>query len=621
MVFGLKKSILLAGAFALTLSAFAQKTEQPKPKSAPDPVGDIVFKDGSALPMQRGMMLTDEQRSNVVAVIAFVGDGVVGKKGLVYGLGVERSDYYQTWAAKDSFGATTSFDSIANTTAVKVAAKSALDPNSGDIDGSDNWEEICKADPNATVKPATNYPVFNYANNYGKRNNLKGELATGWYVPTVTEFTVIYNNMSDIHAAIASMNKEVSLYETALWTSSQCSTDPTKVYAITTTNINLANKTYLAGGHVLVLHTFGKAIEEPAKTAKKNEKEEKKEEKKEVKEEPKQEAPKVEKETPVQGKAKAEVALSDLIFTVSNRPEAKANYSAIDKAAKALSFKSSDKMADAAKKIASTASTTKEKARALFTWICANVKFDKEGKKESTSAKGVWSTGYATSQGYALLFKQMAKDAGLKADSVEGLIKKGPAYKPGDELDKHYWNVVYDGKTPIVMDIAMTVAGGNDYVTEYFDVDPGLFVFSHFSKSAKTQGLNKALAKKVFEETQFLSLKLGDLGVRGEEIVSFLQSHKDSALPEITAQVKDVADMGIKINKLPIAKTLVSQKYTFNFEFPQNVTVQLVTPKGNQKISSGKDLVYSPTANGTVKVQVTKSGKTYTIFSYEAKVQ
>ena len=153
-----KKTVAMIVALVVAASAFAQKQEQPKPKKAPDAVGDIVFKDGTALPMQRGMMLTDEQRSNVVAVIAFVGDGVVGKKGLVYGLGVERSDYYQTWAAKDSFGATTKFDAIANTTQVKVAAKSAFDPNSGDIDGSDNWEEICKADPNATVKPAVNYP-------------------------------------------------------------------------------------------------------------------------------------------------------------------------------------------------------------------------------------------------------------------------------------------------------------------------------------------------------------------------------------------------------------------------------------------------------------------------------
>ena len=613
-----KKTVARIVALVVAASAFAQKQEQPKPKKAPDAVGDIVFKDGTALPMQRGMMLTDEQRSNVVAVIAFVGDGVVGKKGLVYGLGVERSDYYQTWAAKDSFGATTQFDAIANTTQVKVAAKSAFDPNSGDIDGSDNWDEICKADPNATVKPATNYPVFNYANNYGKRNNLKGELATGWYVPTVTEFTVIYNNMSDIHAAIASMNKEVSLYETALWTSSQCSTDPTKVYAISTTNVSLANKTYLAGGHILVLHTFGKAIEEePPKPAKKNEKEEKKE----VKEEPKPEAPKVEKEPVVQEKPQQDKPQSALIFTAANRPEAKENYSAIDKEVKTLFFKSSDKISDAAKKITASSQTTKQKARALFTWICNNVKFDKENKKESGTVKGVWATGYATSQGYSLLFKQMAKDAGLKADSVSGEIKKSATYKPGDALENHFWNVVYDGKTPIIIDISMTVANGTDYVSEYFDVDPGLFVFSHFTKSAKAQGLDKAVAKKLFEEIPFISLRLENLGVSGKDVVSFYQSHKNAGFPEILSQIKDVADMGVKINKLPMTRTLGSESYVFNFEFPQNVTIQLETPKGNQKLTSGKDLVYAPTANGNVKVTVTKSGKAYTIFNYESKVQ
>ena len=587
-----KKTVAMIVALVVAASAFAQKQEQPKPKQAPDAVGDIVFKDGTALPMQRGMMLTDEQRSNVVAVIAFVGDGVVGKKGLVYGLGVERSDYYQTWAAKDSFGATTQFDAIANTTQVKVAAKSAFDANSGDIDGSDNWDEICKADPNATLKPATNYPVFNYANNYGKKNNLKGELATGWYVPTVTEFTVIYNNMSDIHAAIASMNKEVSLYETALWTSSQCSTDPTKVYAISTTNVSLANKTYLAGGHILVIHTFGKAIEEPKTT--------KKEEKKKVeKEQPKEEKP-VE-ETPKEPEAKPQ-SFSELILTVTSRPAAKTDYSALDKEVKALRFTSNDKIADVAKKITSSSQTTKQKARALYTWISTNVRFDKDGNKESENVKGIWKTGMATEKGYSLLFKQMAKDAGIKADSVEGDVK--------NVSGKHFWNVVYDGKTVIVVDIP----NGN------FDIDPALFIFSHFPKSSKAQGVEKAVKKDLFEKLPNLTLNFEGLGVNAKDVLTFYQTHKNAGFPEIN-QIKEVADTGLKINKLPMTKTLGKEGYTFNFEFPQGVSVQLVTPKGNQKITSGKDLVYSANASGSVKVNVTKSGKTYTLFTYESKVE
>ena len=587
-----KKTVAMIVALVVAVSAFAQKQEQPKPKKAPDAVGDIVFKDGTALPMQRGMMLTDEQRSNVVAVIAFVGDGVVGKKGLVYGLGVERSDYYQTWAAKDSFGATTQFDAIANTTQVKVAAKSAFDANSGDIDGSDNWDEICKADPNATVKPSVNYPVFNYANNYGKKNNLKGDLATGWYVPTVTEFTVIYNNMSDIHAAIASMNKEVSLYETALWTSSQCSTDPTKVYAISTTNVSLANKTYLAGGHILVLHTFGKAIEEP-NTAKKDEKP------KAEKETPKEEKPVEEK--PKEPELKSQ-ALSELILTVSGRPASKTDYSALDKEVKALHFTSNDKIADVAKKITSSSQTTKQKARALYTWIGSNVRFDKDGNKDSDNVKGIWKTGMATEKGYSLLFKQMAKDAGIKADSVEGDIK--------NVSGKHFWNVVYDDKTVIIVDIP----NGN------FDIDPALFIFSHFPKSSKAQGVEKAVKKDLFEKLPNLPLSFGDLGVSAKDILTFYQTHKNAGFPEIN-QIKEVADTGLKINKLPMTKTLGKEGYAFNFEFPQSVMVQLVTTKGNQKITSGKDLVYSASASGSVKVNVTKSGKTYTLFTYESKVE
>ncbi|MBO7639961.1 MAG: hypothetical protein J6S91_13405, partial [Treponema sp.] len=423
-------------------------------------------------------------------------------------------------------------------------------------------------------------------------NNLKGELATGWYVPTVTEFTVIYNNMSDIHDAIASMNKEVSLYETALWTSSQCSTDPTKVYAISTTNVSLANKTYLAGGHILVIHTFGKAIEEPKTT--------KKEEKKKVeKEQPKEEKP-VE-ETPKEPEAKPQ-SFSELILTVTSRPAAKTDYSALDKEVKALRFTSNDKIADVAKKITSSSQTTKQKARALYTWISTNVRFDKDGNKESENVKGIWKTGMATEKGYSLLFKQMAKDAGIKADSVEGDVK--------NVSGKHFWNVVYDGKTVIVVDIP----NGN------FDIDPALFIFSHFPKSSKAQGVEKAVKKDLFEKLPNLTLNFEGLGVNAKDVLTFYQTHKNAGFPEIN-QIKEVADTGLKINKLPMTKTLGKEGYTFNFEFPQGVSVQLVTPKGNQKITSGKDLVYSANASGSVKVNVTKSGKTYTLFTYESKVE
>ena len=133
--------------------------------------------------------------------------------------------------------------------------------------------------------------------------------------------------------------------------------------------------------------------------------------------------------------------------------------------------------------------------------------------------------------------------------------------------------------------------------------------------------MDKAVAKKLFEEIPFISLRLENLGVSGKDVVSFYQSHKNAGFPEILSQIKDVADMGVKINKLPMTRTLGSESYVFNFEFPQNVTIQLETPKGNQKLTSGKDLVYAPTANGNVKVTVTKSGKAYTIFNYESKVQ
>ena len=38
---------------------------------------------------------------------------------------------------------------------------------------------------------ATNYPAFNYVNNYASTFGLTGNYATGWYMPTVALFSVV----------------------------------------------------------------------------------------------------------------------------------------------------------------------------------------------------------------------------------------------------------------------------------------------------------------------------------------------------------------------------------------------------------------------------------------------
>ena len=72
----------------------------------------------------------------------------------------------------------------------------------GDADGSDNWSEICDQDSEGSADPETNYPVFDYANNYGVNNNLPGDLANGWYLPSAIELMKIDENFSSVIGAI-----------------------------------------------------------------------------------------------------------------------------------------------------------------------------------------------------------------------------------------------------------------------------------------------------------------------------------------------------------------------------------------------------------------------------------
>ena len=76
------------------------------------------------------------------------------------------------------------------------------DKTSGYIDGSDGWEILKKACSDAESKPE-NYPAWNYSLTYAKNNGLTGDLATGWYLPTVAELYTIYQNITAVDASLS----------------------------------------------------------------------------------------------------------------------------------------------------------------------------------------------------------------------------------------------------------------------------------------------------------------------------------------------------------------------------------------------------------------------------------
>ena len=76
------------------------------------------------------------------------------------------------------------------------------DKTSDYMDGSDGWKILKEACSDAESKPE-NYPAWNYSLTYAKNNGLTGDLATGWYLPTVAELYTIYQNKDVVDASLS----------------------------------------------------------------------------------------------------------------------------------------------------------------------------------------------------------------------------------------------------------------------------------------------------------------------------------------------------------------------------------------------------------------------------------
>ena len=138
-------------------------------------VGDFVLKGGTILSKD-----STPESGTVAAVIVRV--AADGKPAL--GVGIVHSTSGLAWCTESAAGYST------NITALQ-----------GDTDGSDGWEKLKAACSDAESNPE-NYPAWNYSLTYAKTNGLTGNLATGWYLPTVAELYTIYQNKTAVDASL-----------------------------------------------------------------------------------------------------------------------------------------------------------------------------------------------------------------------------------------------------------------------------------------------------------------------------------------------------------------------------------------------------------------------------------
>lgn len=203
------------------------------------------------------------------------------------------------------------------------------------------------------------------------------------------------------------------------------------------------------------------------------------------------------------------------------------NYDAVDKLVQKYpkSFGTTDDLAERIKK---DFKDDNDKARAIFTWIAINLKYDyasflnppkSQGFSYSTEAEKqkklqqlddkiiqkAFKSQKAVCEGFSLLYQNLATKVGLKCDVIKGDSKTRLSDIGREKLGSdHAWNIVYfDGKWRL---IDVTWGQGYydgskgrmviDFAPMYFDADPDYFFAKHYPDSGTY--LNSKISKDDF---------------------------------------------------------------------------------------------------------------------------
>ncbi len=190
-------------------------------------VGDIVFNDGSATAYTSELTLTDEQKSKAVAVIFYAGSAsdTLGAKTLGVGLKNATGDGNTFAWAKDGVNGDET-----NITAIQCKpspeydgeAAAATATFTGDLDGSDNWQALC--DAVSDEETSGNYPAWEWVNAYATENSLTEDYASGWYLPTVAELSMLYRAKDTVNSALEKAGG-TKISDKFYWSSSQYADD------------------------------------------------------------------------------------------------------------------------------------------------------------------------------------------------------------------------------------------------------------------------------------------------------------------------------------------------------------------------------------------------------------
>jgi len=230
-----------------------------------------------------------------------------------------------------------------------------------------------------------------------------------------------------------------------------------------------------------------------------------------------------------------------------------------------------------------------EHARAFYRWISENMSFNFQARgriENNLTPTKVLSSGSATGQGYAILFKDMCDRVGLDCIIIEGLAKFAGTEHPVE----HFWNCFCDGKGQWFLCDCCFGAGRVShrhflpYVDNfYFMCPPHLFINTHFPHAIDYAFLSPSITKEEFINLPFMtstfySMKLAfqseavDLrSFQGRAMLEMESFHDDTIL--VTGKLID-ADGSQLHNRLWIEKR--EKNWSFIAQLPEEGSYDLI---------------------------------------------
>ncbi|MBN2080399.1 MAG: hypothetical protein JW838_15620 [Spirochaetes bacterium] len=217
-----------------------------------------------------------------------------------------------------------------------------------------------------------------------------------------------------------------------------------------------------------------------------------------------------------------------------------------------------------ARRIAGEARDELEQVRAIWRWITAFISYD-TGKK-NYGARATLRDLRGTCQGYAELFVELARRAGLRAVEVTGR-GRGSGHLPGEPVRaNHAWNAVrIDGKWHL-LDATYGAGQVNEdrfirgYREHFFLTPPGEFIHSHLPDLRRWQLRERKISKKEFSNLPFYRHGYFTHGLRqsGGSRTAVIECEGDLALA-----FEAPGEIAVTINlRTPSGTTLVKKRFT-----------------------------------------------------------